>query len=333
MPSFSALVPDDFGPELRLDKCIASIPDGMGRSRLKAAATEVRLNGKTAKLSAKVRAGDRIDVRWEEPVPTDILPEDIPLDILYEDENVTVVNKRAGMVTHPANGNWTGTLVNALLHHWGRGALPTAAEGGSSAPTAHRPGIVHRLDKDTSGIIITAKNRAAEEWLHAQFSGRSALTKEYIAICTGIPRPAEGKIETRIVRDPKDRKRFKAVTGTSDGKYACTIYKVIAAYGSYSLLRLRIKTGRTHQIRVHMKHLGCPVLGDPIYGKRAGETAFGGRPLQLMLHSFLLRITLPGGGEPTVFKTGTPPRFKKAVRFLREAGFPKSDLAEEGARR
>ena len=318
MPSFSAVVPDDFPLAMRLDKYIATLPNGMNRSKPKSGVTEILLNGKKVKLSSKVQAKDKIDIEWEENIPTDIEPENIPLDILYEDENVTVVNKRVGMVTHPANGNWTGTLVNALLYHWGRASIPQLMEGSQSAMLAQRrPGIVHRLDKDTSGIIITAKNRGAEEWLHEQFSRRSLLTKEYIAICTGVPKILHGKIETQIIRDPKDRKKYKAVVGTSDGKYACSIYKVIAVYGNYSLIRIRIKTGRTHQIRVHLKYLKCPILGDPIYGKRISETIFKNHSVPLMLHAFFLRIRLPNHTESTVFKTKTPIRFKKAIKFIK----------------
>ncbi|MBR0032756.1 MAG: RluA family pseudouridine synthase [Treponema sp.] len=329
MPSFSALVPENFESEIRLDKYMASISDGMNRSKLKSGFTQILLNGKNSKLSAKVKAGDKIEIQWEENIPTDIVPENIPLNIIYEDENVTVVSKAVGMVTHPANGNWSGTLVNALLYHWGREAFPHSKDATSSAVLSQmRPGIVHRLDKDTSGIIITAKNRDSEEWLHGQFSERSSITKEYIAICTGVPKILGGKIETQIVRDPKNRKRFKAVTGTTEGKFARTIYKVIATYGPYSLIRLRIKTGRTHQIRVHMKYLGCPILGDPIYGKRISETAFKNHNVQLMLHAFFLRIRLPNKTENSVFKTKTPVRFKKVIYFLRKSGFPFSDFTK-----
>lgn len=318
MPFFNASVPDDFESSIRLDKYIASIPEGMNRSKLKSGVTEILLNGKKAKLSAKVQAGDTIEIHWEDNIPTDIEPEDIPLDIVYEDENVTVVNKKVGMVTHPANGNWNGTLVNALLYHWGREAVPQLTEGIPALILAQRrPGIVHRLDKDTSGLIITAKNRDAEEWLHDQFTDHRNITKEYIAICTGVPKVLAGKIETQIVRDPKDRKKYKAVTDTTEGKYACSIYKVIGVYGNYSLIRTRIKTGRTHQIRVHMKYLGCPILGDPIYGKRISETIFKNHSVQLMLHAFYLKIKLPFQNEGTVFKTKTPVRFKKALRFLK----------------
>lgn len=330
MPFFSAKVPADFAESLRLDKFIATIPaenfggSAMNRSRLKTSASEILVNGKKAKLSAKVKAGDEIDVQWEENIPEDIEPENIPLEILYEDENVCVVNKRQGMVTHPAAGNWTGTLVNALLWHWGRSAIHQEAgkEIDSETLSKRRPGIVHRLDKDTSGVIITAKNRAAEEFLHEEFLHHARVTKEYIAICCGRPKVLEGKIETQIIRDPRDRKRFKAVTGTEDGKYACTIYKCFATYGPFSLMRIRIKTGRTHQIRVHMKFLGCPVMGDPIYGNFLKGSPFQSAPL--MLHAYLLRIRIPKtdtdsggrGGQYAVFKAPVPLRFKKVLRTL-----------------
>src|SRR5574344_2167653 len=152
----------------------------MNRSKLKSGICEILLNGSRSKLSAQVSAKDQIDIEWEDNIPTDIEPENIPLEILYEDENVTVVNKKQGMVTHPASGNWTGTLVNALLYHWARESIPLSSKGEPSALMAERrPGIVHRLDKDTSGVIITAKNRDAEEWLQTQFRDHKSLIKEY----------------------------------------------------------------------------------------------------------------------------------------------------------
>ncbi len=320
MPFFSAKIPADFTGKVRLDKYIASLPKGMNRSKLKSGVSEIMLNGIRTKLSAKVGAGDQIDIEWEDNIPTDIIPEDIPLDIIYEDDNVTVVNKKQGMVTHPAAGNWTGTLVNALLFHWGRSSLPQQ----TGLPPAQlleqrRPGIVHRLDKDTSGLIITAKNRHAEEWLQAQFKGRR-LGKIYIAIVTGRPPQAKGEIKTQIIRDPKDRKRFKAVTNTQSGKFAHTLYKVIATYGPYALLALKLKTGRTHQIRVHLKYLGCPILGDPLYGRHTKGTVFEGATL--MLHAFMLKIRLPGEKKYTTFKAATPLRFKKVLRTLHK-NYPK----------
>lgn len=317
MPFFSKTVPDDFLTSIRLDKFIASASDGMNRSKLKSGVTKIYLNGKNVKLSAKVKAGDKIDIEWEESIPEDITPENIPLDIIYEDEDVTVINKKQGMVTHPACGNWTGTLVNALLYHWGRSSIKEKHDVPAGEILANRrPGIVHRLDKDTSGIIITAKNRNSEEWLHNQFLDHKKVTKEYIAICCGHPKKSGGKIETHIIRDPKNRKRFKATDDFSQGKYACTIYKCIATYGPFSLMRCRIKTGRTHQIRVHMKYLGCPIMGDPIYGNSLKKSEF--ESASLMLHAYLLKIRLPGKKEFITFKSKVPIRFKKVLRTLHE---------------
>lgn len=313
MPFFTARVPMSFEGQERLDKFIASLPNGMNRSRLKVGVSEILINGRKSKLSQKVRAGDVIDIQWEDNIPDDIFPEDIPLDVVFEDGNVTVVNKAQGMVTHPAAGNWTGTLVNALLFHWGRSAVSQVKEGSAAEiMERRRPGIVHRLDKDTSGLIITAKNRDSEEWLQRQFRNRS-LRKEYIMICCGRPPADSGDIRTQIVRDPKNRHRFKAVTGTDEGKSARTIYHCVACYGNYSLIRVRLKTGRTHQIRVHMKYLGCPVLGDPIYGHK--DPLFPGATL--MLHSFLLGIRLPGDGGITVFRTAVPDRFSNVLSVLK----------------
>ena len=318
MPFFSAKVPVNFEGQERLDKYIASLPNGMNRSKLKSGVTEILVNGKKVKISQKVKANDQIDIQWEDNIPDDITPEDIPLEILYEDENVTVVNKPQGMVTHPACGNWTGTLVNALLYHWGREAVKAVKEGSDSEILqARRPGIVHRLDKETSGIIITAKNRYSEEYLQKQFKDKS-LQKEYICICCGKPKNRDGDIRTQIIRDPKNRHRFKAVIDTDEGKFARTLYHCIATYGNYSLMRVRIKTGRTHQIRVHMKYLGCPILGDSIYA----HTDSNFKDASLMLHSVQLKIKLPGKAEYTTFRTPTPERFIEVEKKLKKK-FPK----------
>ncbi len=339
MPFFSEKVPANFEGSIRLDKFIASLPNGMNRSKLKSGVTEILINGKKVKLSAKVQASDQIDIQWEDNIPDDIEPENLPLDIIYEDENVTVVNKKQGMVTHPACGNWNGTLVNALLYHWGRKAVSQLKEGSASEILERRrPGIVHRLDKETSGIIITAKNRDSEEFLQKQFKEKS-LQKEYILICTGRPPKRTGDIRTQIIRDPKNRHRFKAVDDTQQGKFARTIYHCIACYGNYSLMRVRIKTGRTHQIRVHMKYLGCPILGDSIYNKP--DKNFPNATL--MLHSVQLKIRLPHflntetnnqsdfanyaetskGDGFTIFRTKTPQRFIEIEKKLKKM-FPKT---------
>ena len=314
MPVFTVKVPAQYDKGERLDKYIASLPNGMNRSKLKSGVTEILVNGKKSKLSQKVNANDLIDISWEDNIPENIEPENIPLDIIYEDENVTVVNKAQGMVTHPACGNWNGTLVNALLYHWGREAVKQVKEGSEQKIIEfRRPGIVHRLDKETSGIIITAKNRDVEEYLGQQFRQKT-LRKEYILIVKGRPPAVAGDIRTQIIRDPKDRKRFKAVENTSEGKYARTLYHCISSYGNYTLVRVRLKTGRTHQIRVHMKYLGCPIVGDPVYNKV--DPIFP--DATLMLHSKLLEITLPGEDKPRTFITPTPKRFLELEKKLKQ---------------
>ena len=262
MPVLSIKVNESLSGSMRLDAYISQAENGMSRSRLKTTATSILLNGSAAKLSKNVRAGDIIEITWENPKPENLEPEDIPLDIIFENDRVTVVNKKQGMVVHPAAGNWSGTLVNALLFHWGKN--PQILDKNENSPLL-RPGIVHRLDKDTSGILITAKDADALSWLQNQFQSRR-VKKEYIAIVCGRPKEPHGSIKTGITRDSRNRKKF-TTTDPDKGKFAHTIYKCIACYGPYSLMRVKLKTGRTHQIRVHMKYLGCPVMGDPIYGK------------------------------------------------------------------
>lgn len=322
MPFFSNKVPPEYKNNERLDKYIANLPNGMNRSKLKSGVTEILVNGKKVKLSQKIKAGDQIDIQWEDNIPDNIEPENIPLNIIYEDNDVTVVNKAQGMVTHPACGNWNGTLVNALLYHWGRESIVQLKDGNSSEILQRRrPGIVHRLDKETSGILITAKNREAEEWLQNQFKEKK-LQKEYILICTGKPPAKAGDIRTQIIRDPKNRHRFKAVTDSDDGKFARTIYHCICCYGNYSLIRVRLKTGRTHQIRVHMKFLGCPILGDSIYNKP--DKLFPNA--SLMLHSKKLKIRLPQKKEFSTFITPVPKRFREIEKKLKEK-FVRTELS------
>jgi 23S rRNA pseudouridine1911/1915/1917 synthase len=308
MNELKLIVDLDAGETIRADAYIASVPDGINRSKLKSALASVCINGKDTKLSAKVKAGDSVVVKWEEQVPHQFTPENIPLDIIYENDDVTVVNKKQGMVTHPAAGNWCGTLVNALLYHWKQSGIANAGD----TINLQRNGIVHRLDRDTSGVIITAKQARAAEYLCAQFSARR-VKKEYIAIVCGRPPQAAGKIKTNIVRDRRERKRFIAIDDKTRGKPAYTTYRCIACYGPFSLLKLRLKTGRTHQIRVHMKYIGCPVLGDPVYGvkNKVFDTA------TLMLHSRLLAIRL-NGEDFSEFKAPVPVRFKKVLKTLHE---------------
>jgi 23S rRNA pseudouridine1911/1915/1917 synthase len=302
MPDFSVAAELPLNETMRLDKYIASLSDGITRSKLKSSVTKIILNNKHAKLSSKVKHGDCIVVSWED-LPIIFEPENISLNILYDDNSVTVLNKIQGMVTHPGLGNWHGTLVNALLYEWGR-----------EASVLPRPGIVHRLDKDTSGVIITAKTENASAWLSEQFFFHK-VKKEYIAIVTGHPKSSHGHIKTRIIRDSKNRKRFKATEDTTErlhGKFAHTVYHCITCYGPFSLMRLRIKTGRTHQIRVHMKYIGCPVLGDPIYGSKSAVFPTA----TLMLHARLLAIRLPDNDELSSFTAPVPERMKAVLREL-----------------
>lgn len=315
-------VPSDYSKTCRLDSYIAGLPGGMNRSKLKTGVKSITINGKSQKISYKVKPGDNILIEWEDSVPEDIIAQPIPLEIIYEDKNVCVINKPQGMVTHPASGNWENTLVNGLLYHWGRENIKGIKEGSISQQLVkRRPGIVHRLDKDTSGIIITAKNRDSEEYLQKQFQNHKFLVKEYICICCGIPPKKHDTITTQIIRDPRDRKIFKAVTDSNEGKIAVSEYQCISTYGNYSLMRIRIKTGRTHQIRVHMKFINCPILGDPLYGKKDKQFP----DATLMLHSRMLKIFIPDNKEKQMFKTSTPERFLKVEQKLKRM-FPKCML-------
>lgn len=315
-------VPSDYLKTCRLDSYIAGLPGGMNRSKLKNGVKSITINGKAQKISYKVKPGDNILIEWEDSVPEDIIAQPIPLEIIYEDKNVCVVNKPQGMVTHPASGNWENTLVNGLLYHWGRENIKGIKEGSISQQLVkRRPGIVHRLDKDTSGIIITAKNRDSEEYLQKQFQNHKFLVKEYICICCGIPPKKHDTITTQIIRDPRNRKIFKAVTDSNEGKIAVSEYQCISTYGNYSLMRIRIKTGRTHQIRVHMKFINCPILGDPLYGKKDKQFP----DATLMLHSRMLKIFIPDNKEKQMFKTSTPERFLKVEQKLKRM-FPKCML-------
>lgn len=272
----------------------------LSRSQVKSRAMEARLNGKQVKFSRVVKSGDRLELSWSDPPPADIIPEQIPLDIVYEDERVVVVNKAQGMVVHPGAANHRGTLANALLYR-------RLERGG--AGQGFRPGIVHRLDKDTSGLIIAAYDDEALVFLADQFKARS-VRKRYGALVKGVLREPAGRIETLITRDSRDRKRF-AVSGER-GKAAVTLYRVVRSWDRYTLVLLKPKTGRTHQLRVHMRYLGHPILGDPLYG--SPDPVFPGAGL--MLHAKSLALVLPGGGEIRTFKTPLPPRFRGVIKKL-----------------
>lgn len=216
----------------------------------------VLVGGETVQKNYKLRAGDTIELSAPAPQPLDAVAENIPLDILYEDDDLLVVNKPKGMVVHPAHGNYSGTLVNALLYHCG--------DSLSGINGVIRPGIVHRIDKNTSGLLIVAKNDASHVKLSEQIKAHS-FTREYEAVAVGSFREKEGKIDAPIGRNHTDRKKMCVTRENS--KNAVTHYTVIKQYGGYAYVRLRLETGRTHQIRVHLAYIGHPVLGDDVYGK------------------------------------------------------------------
>jgi 23S rRNA pseudouridine1911/1915/1917 synthase len=301
MPGYSCTVEAGFEGR-RLDLYVAEDLKLLRRSQLKTRLLWAKLNGRPVKLSRAIKAGDILELAWADPEPPNLIPEDIALDLLYEDRRVAVINKAQGMVVHPGAGNPRGTLANALLHR-----RLNALRSSSPAPgPSSRPGIVHRLDKDTSGVIIASYDDEALAFLSDQFKERT-VKKTYTAIVRSCPREAFGVVETRIARDSRDRKRF--AVSTDRGKIALTRYRVIRSWGAYSLLALRPRTGRTHQLRVHLRHLGCPILGDSLYGipdKRFPRAT-------LMLHARTLSITLPDHDSPSLFKAPLPERFRQFI--------------------
>ncbi|SHF26911.1 23S rRNA pseudouridine1911/1915/1917 synthase [Thermoanaerobacter uzonensis DSM 18761] len=260
----------------------------------------VFVNGKTVKPSYKVKENDEVVVNIPEVEKIDVLPENIPLDILYEDDDIIVINKPQGMVVHPAPGNYSGTLVNALLYH---------CKNLSGINGILRPGIVHRLDKDTSGVMVIAKNDKAHISLSNQIKERSVF-KKYVAIVEGVIKDEEGKIEAPIGRHPVDRKKMAVI---EDGRYALTLYKVLERFKENTLIEAVIKTGRTHQIRVHMAYIGHPVVGDPIYGFKKQKFKLEGQAL----HSRVLGFMHPTKGVYMEFEAPLPEYFKKLIEILR----------------
>lgn len=283
---------------VRLDKLILSRYSDFSRSRIEGLikAGYVTVNGAAAsKAGMKVEETDEVEVEIPPPVPAIPEPEDIPLDIIFEDDDILVVNKAPGLVVHPAPGHYTGTLVNALLHH-----CPNLSGIGGVA----RPGIVHRLDRDTSGLLIVAKSQAAMDALVRAFASHKNIEKTYLAICHGRPRLDAGRIENMIGRHPIDRKRMAIVE--KGGKVAITNYSLLKNYGTYSSIECRIETGRTHQIRVHMSSLGCPVLGDEAYGKSAWDKRLTPPPPRQMLHAWKLKLWHPTRNESMEFIAPIP---------------------------
>jgi 23S rRNA pseudouridine1911/1915/1917 synthase len=322
MPSFSCTVEDALDPGLRLDRYVSERLKILSRSQIKARSLEARLNGRAVKISHVLKGGEQLELSWLESESLFLIPQNLPLDVIYEDDRVIVVNKAQGMVVHPGAGNRQGTLANALLYRKLRsinGNLHDSSpdEYSSGGLAGLRPGIVHRLDKDTSGVIIAAWDDEALAFLSGQFKKRK-VRKTYAALVQGCPGDKEGCIEKRIVRSRRDRKTF--TVSDVEGRESFTHFKVVRSYGKYSLLLLRPKTGRTHQIRVHLKYLGNPVLGDPIYGQH--DSMFPRSTL--MLHAKRLSLVLPPCGLTppgketfrVTFRTPLPERFLEIIRAL-----------------
>lgn len=288
----------------RLDAFLASSLDGLTRSQAARLieSGEVAVNGKTAGKSYKLAGGEDIAVTLPEPEPVEAVPQDIPLDVVYEDADVIVVNKPSGMVVHPAPGHPDGTLVNALLYHC---AGTLSGVGG-----ALRPGIVHRIDRDTSGLIIAAKNDAAHQYLSAQLADHT-LARTYECIVVGALREDRGTVDAPIARHPTDRKRMAVVAG---GREAVTHWEVIARYPGYTHVRCRLETGRTHQIRVHMAYIGHPILGDTVYGAKKEVPGLTGQ----CLHAVGLRFLHPRTHEVVELSCPLPEEFTRMLQKIRK---------------
>lgn len=288
----------------RLDRYLTEQLPELSRSRIQEliGAGQVQVNHQTVKANYKLKKDDAVTVVIPAPEPLEVLPEAIPLDILYEDGDLLVVNKPQGMVVHPAAGNYSGTLVNALLYH---------CRDLSGINGILRPGIVHRIDKDTSGVLVVAKNDAAHRHLAKQIKEHS-VTRTYLALVHGTIKEQSGKIEAPIGRDPRERKRMAVVD--KNGKEAVTSYTVLERFVDYTYLQLRLKTGRTHQIRVHMAYLGHPVVGDPKYGPQKPHFGLEGQAL----HASTLGFVHPRTGAYLEFTAPLPQYFADLLEQLRK---------------
>ena len=293
----------------RIDLWVAKHCPEFPRSAATEDSTVFHLNGKVVKKSRRVREGDLVAVVWVEQVFERVEAQEIPLDILYEDNHILVIDKQQDLVVHPGAGNSGGTLANALVHRYGERFFHVEDSDDEDAHLL-RPGIVHRLDKDTSGVMVIALDRSSHLSLAGQFKDRT-VSKHYIAIVCGKVRQREGRIETTLVRDKRDRKRF-TVGKEGEGKVAVTEYRLLRQYGPYALLRIHLLTGRTHQIRVHMRHEGCPILGDVTYGR--GDARF--KDATLMLHALSLSFDHPEDTSRMRFTAPMPSRFKQVLRSL-----------------
>ena len=293
----------------RLDHYLQTCLPDMSRTRLQSLVKDgdILLNGAKTKPNTALKLGDTVTVEIPEPEPTEVIAQDIPLDILFEDEHIVVLNKADGMVVHPAAGNPDGTLVNALLFH----CKNLSGIGGEL-----RPGIVHRLDKETSGCMVVAKHDLAHTRLTEAFTNRD-LTKLYLSVVSGIPNGERGKIENRIGRHPVDRKRMAVVRAEAAGKEAATEWERVSIHEGCAMILCHLLTGRTHQIRVHMREsLGFPILGDSIYAQPQRQPV---KVPRLMLHAWKLEFTHPITKEEMKFEAKVPEAFGPWVKAWKGA--------------
>ncbi len=287
----------------RLDSFVAEMLESLSRSSVKLLNDQdkIKVNGKSVKASYRVHEGDEIVVVIPEPHSIDIKPQNLPLKILYQDEDIVVLDKAKGMVVHPAHGNWDNTLVNALMFH---------VRNLSGINGELRPGIVHRLDKDTSGVMMAAKNDAAHRSLAEQIRVHS-INREYIALVHGNIKENLGSIDAPIGRSQADRKKMSV---TADGRPAVSNYEVMERFGAYTLVKVKLLTGRTHQIRVHFAYIQHPVVGDAVYG--SGKKHFN--LTSQALHAYLLGFIHPRSGEYMEFTCPLPEYFERILAELRK---------------
>jgi len=292
----------------RLDKFLVSRLPEFSRARLQGLIADgfVLVNGEPAKKSGQMlEAGAAVEIRIPPPVPSGLIPENIPLDIIFENNDLLVVDKPAGMVVHPAAGHDSGTLVHAVL-----GYDPEIEGIGGE----ERPGVVHRLDKETSGLILLAKNDNAHHWLQDQFRLRQ-VEKTYLALVDGAPPTPSGRVEAAIGRDPSHRKQM-AVLPPGKGRESVSEYKTLEKFRHHTLLEFHPLTGRTHQIRLHCAFLGCPIVGDKVYGRRTPTLEIK----RHFLHAAKLKIILPGEKQPRIFEAPLPGELERVLDELRNNG-------------
>jgi 23S rRNA pseudouridine1911/1915/1917 synthase len=289
----------------RLDVFLTTCLPEFSRSRVQGLIKEgfVKVDDENAtKAGRDLEPGARVEIRIPPPRPTDLVAENIPLDIIFENDDLLVVNKPAGMVVHPSPGHESGTLVHAALGH---------VPGLEGIGGEERPGIVHRLDKETSGLIVVAKNERSHRWLQEQFKSRQ-VEKIYLALVDGKPPTPAGRVEAPIGRSATHRK-LMAVVPPEKGRQAVSEYRTLGSFPQHTLLEVHPLTGRTHQIRVHMAFLGCPVTGDTVYGKKKPSVDLD----RHFLHAYKLKIILPGEKQPRIFEAGLPEELQRALEEVR----------------